>query len=59
MRVDQKGHVVKGLSVMQRMQRGTRVEGTEVTTETQGQGEDVKTGSQDERDGGVALCIPV
>lgn len=57
--MDQKGHVVKGLSVMQRMQRGVRVEGTEVTTETQGQGEDVKTRSQDERDGSVALCIRV
>lgn len=36
--------MVKGLSVMQMMQRGARVEGTEVTTETQGQSEDVKPG---------------
>lgn len=28
------GHVVKGLEVMQRLQRGAQVEGTEVTPET-------------------------
>lgn len=42
--MEQKGHVVKGLQVMQRMRRGALVDETKVTTETQGQGEGVKTG---------------
>lgn len=42
--MEQKGHVVKSLQVMQRMWRGALVDETKVTTETQGQGEGVKTG---------------
>lgn len=42
--MEQKGHVVKSLQVMQRMRRGALVDETKVTTETQGQGEGVKTG---------------
>lgn len=42
--MEQKGHVVKGLQVMQRMRSGSLVDETKVTTETQGQGEGVKIG---------------
>lgn len=41
--MEQKGRVVKGLQVMQRMWRGALVDEIKVTTETQGQGEGVKT----------------
>lgn len=60
--MEQKGRVVKGLQVMLRMRRGMLVEETKVTTETQGQGEGVKTekllASQSEGRLPSTICIP-
>lgn len=56
--MEQEGHVVKGLQVMQRIRRGALVDETKVTTETQGQGEGVKTGKLLAVRGGASGTFP-